>query len=462
MRQPTATVFVPEHAIGGQKDLPIPFGLALGGAVAALVVSFCVLALAWRRPRYEDPGRGRPVPAGLATLVDSSAFAWALRVLGLVFFGYATWALVWGKDLATNPVLGVFYVLVWVGLVPASLLFGPVVKALSPVRTLSLLLARATGGDPAAGMLRYPERLGLWPAAGGLLAFVWQELVDPQAGYLGTLRLWLAVYLAVVLLGATVFGEVWCERADPFEVYSNLVARLSPWGRYDGRLVLRAPLANLARTPALPGLVAVVGVLFGSTAFDSYKESLQWNGFVNRTGVDPILVNTVALLVFCAVVALSFTAASMSTGVETGVDARVQARVEGGRSGTVPRRALPRLLAHSVVPIVVGYITAHYLSYFVEMGQTTLIQLSDPLGRGDNYLGTGNWSVSYWLSFHPALLATLKVLAVIAGHVVGVVAAHDRAIALLPARHHVTGQLGMLVIMVAYTVTGLYLLMGAS
>jgi len=37
-------------------------------------------------------------------------------------------------------------------------------------------------------------------------------------------------------------------------------------------------------------------------------------------------------------------------------------------------RALPSLLAHSVVPIIVGYMTAHYLSYFVEYGQTTLVQ----------------------------------------------------------------------------------------
>ena len=442
-------LLVPAHGLGGQKDLPIPFGLAVSGAVAALVVSFCVLALAWRTPRYEGDNPGRPVPAGLARFFDSAGFAWVLRLLGLAFFGYVIWALIWGPDLATNPSLGVFYILVWVGLVPASLLFGPVVKALSPVRTLNLLLARATGGDPATGVFRYPERLGLWPAAVTLFAFVWQELVNPEAVYLGSVRFWLAGYLAVVLVGAALFGEVWFERADPFEVYSNLVARLSVWGRYDGRLVLRSPLANLARTPALPGLVAVVGVLFGSTGFDSYKDTTTWARFVSGTGLSPTLVNTVALLVFCVVVGVTFTAASMSTGVETeGPDA-------------TPRRLLPRLLAHSVVPIIVGYITAHYLSYFVEEGQHTLILLSDPMVRGDNYLGTGDWSVNYWLSYHPPLLATVKVLAVITGHVVGVIAAHDRAIRLLPARHHVTGQLGMLLIMVVYTMTGLYLLMGA-
>jgi hypothetical protein len=100
------------------------------------------------------------------------------------------------------------------------------------------------------------------------------------------------------------------------------------------------------------------------------------------------------------------------------------------------------------------------LSYLLEQGQSTIIQLSDPLVRGDNLLGTGNWSVNYWLSFHPSLLSVIQVLAVVTGHIVGVIAAHDRAIKLLPPKHHVTGQIAMLVVMVFYTATGLYLLMG--
>ncbi len=441
-------LILPLHGIGGAKDLPIPLGLAVAGATAALVVSFCVLALAWRTPRYGDLRTGRPAPAWLATLVDDERFRWAVRVLGLVVAAYLVWPLVWGPDLVTNPVLGTFYVLVWVGLVPLSLLLGPAVRALSPVRTLNLLVARASGGDPSTGLRTYPTRLGCWPAAAGLFAYVWQELVNPQSAYLGSVRIWLAAYLAVMLIGAAVFGDEWLERADPFEVYSSLVAHLSPWARVDGRLVVRSPLANLATLAPRPGLLAVVATLFGSTAFDSYKDTIVWQRFLDGTSLDPVLVNTVALLVFCLVVGATFTAAAMSTA----------ARTTG--PGAVRRSALPSLLAHSLVPIIVGYITAHYLTYFVEQGQRTLMQLSDPLVRGDDLLGTADWSVSYWLSFHPTLLALVKVLAIVVGHVVGVVAAHDRAIRLLPARHHVTGQLGMLVVMVAYTATGLYLLMG--
>ena len=54
-----------------------------------------------------------------------------------------------------------------------------------------------------------------------------------------------------------------------------------------------------------------------------------------------------------------------------------------------------------------------------------------------------------------------KVLAVVVGHVLGVIAAHDRAVAVLPPRHQITGQLPMLFAMIAFTTGGLYLLFAA-
>ncbi|MDT0447443.1 hypothetical protein RM779_33360, partial [Streptomyces sp. DSM 41886] len=68
--------------------------------------------------------------------------------------------------------------------------------------------------------------------------------------------------------------------------------------------------------------------------------------------------------------------------------------------------------------------------------------------------------VSYFLSVHPTLLASLKVGFVLAGHVAGVIAAHDRALRLLPKQHQLTGQLATMLVMVGYTFTGLYLLFG--
>ena len=433
------------HGLGGAKDLPIPSELAIAGAVAALVVSFTVLAVAWREPRYDAATSGRPAPGWLDRIVSSRALAIAARVLGMAFFLYVAAAAVFGEDTLINPFLGTFYVILWVGLVPASLLLGPVFRALSPARTISMLFAKISGVPEGEGLYVYPARLGYWPAAAGLFAFVWLELVYPYSTDVGPVRLWCAAYLGIMFIGSALWGTTFLARADPFEVYSSLVAKLSIWGRRDGVLVLRSPLANLDTVVPRPGLVMVVGVLFGSTAFDSFRESTPWLKLVQSMSTSRVWPDTLALIAFSAGVALVLTVATMATGVRS----------------DVPRRTLPNLFAHSVIPIIVGYIVAHYLTYFVEYGQQTLIQLSDPFSRGDNYLGTADLQVNYWLSAHPTFLAVSKVAAVTLGHVVGVVAAHDRAIKLLPRRHQLTGQLPLLVAMVCFTVGGLYLLFAA-
>jgi hypothetical protein len=81
---------------------------------------------------------------------------------------------------------------------------------------------------------------------------------------------------------------------------------------------------------------------------------------------------------------------------------------------------------------------AHYLSYLVERGQQAIIGLADPLGHGRNLLGLGDAQVNYVLSLHPSVLATIKVCCVVGGHA-GVIAAHDRALRVLPARYQLTG-----------------------
>lgn len=433
------------HGIGGAKDLPIPLDLTIAGAVAALAISFTVLALAWREPRYGDRSAGRAVPT-LDRFVSSAPFAVLARGFGLVVLGWALVAAIAGQDLLTNPFFGMFYILLWVGIVPASLVFGRFYRAVSPVRTFTGLLSRLMRSDPDQGLYRYPAWLGYWPAAAGLFAFVWLELVYPSATELGPARLWFVAYLAVMVLGGAVFGNRFFERADPFEVYSTLVGHLSIWGhRPDGSLVVRSPLANLSTVTPGPGLVAVVGVLFGSTAYDSFSASSTWLTFTQSVPESAYLLNNLGFVAFCVGVGVTFSVACMLTGV----------------GPETPRRTLPSLFAHSVVPIIVGYIAAHYLTYLVEQGQMTLIQMSDPLSRGDDLLGTGDWSVNYWLSYHPQVLATLKVVGVVLGHVLGVVAAHDRAVSLLPKRNQLTGQLSLLVVMVVFTAGGLYLLFAA-
>ncbi|MET8795898.1 hypothetical protein ABZV91_05470 [Nocardia sp. NPDC004568] len=435
------------HGLGGATDLPIPLTYALIGAAWALTFSFAVIAFAWREPRLDPDSPGIGIPQAVRSIVDAPVVRAGIAAVSVAAFGAVLAIGAFGPaDPARNPVPGVLYVFVWVGVPLASLVVGPVWKVLSPARAVYRGYCAVARRRPGTGLLRYPDAWGRWPAALGLFGFVWLELAAPNPGSVTAVTLWLAGYLVLTVAGLLVFGTVWAERADPLEVYSSLLGRLSPIGRGDaGALVLRAPLANLAGTPVGAGSVAVAATLLGSTAFDSFSLFPWWRSLVSEAGPPPTLMSTLGLLAFIGVVGVSFRFAAAATGGLSRAD----------------RRRLPGVLAYTLTPIIAGYVIAHYLSFLVEKGQATVILFADPFGYGWNLGGLADREVAYVLSAQPAVLGTLEVLAVVLGHILGVAAAHDRCLQLLPRAHRLTGQLALVLLMVGFTFTGLYLLFDA-
>lgn len=437
-------LLLPLHGIGGRQDLPVPFGLAVGGAAVAIALSFVVLGLAWRTSKYRGNASGRPVPDGVTRTVDSSWFRWVVRLFGLAVFLYAMVALLFGVDRLTNPIFGFVYILVWVGIVPVSLLLGPVWRTLNPLRTIHLLLSKLLRQPASRGVLELPKWVGLWPAALGILAFTWLELVAPDRATLPVLQAWLALYVVITLFGAVLFGDRWFAAGDPFEAYATLMSRLSPWGRRDdGKIVLRRPLENLDGLKVQPGLVGLVAALLGSTAYDGFSNSSAWIGWAQNSGYSMTLLGTGMLIAFILFVLVTYSGATL---------------LAGRLSDNSSRSALPGLFAHSVVPIAFGYVVAHYLTLFILEGQRTLIYLSDPLSNGANVFGTGLLAVNTGITNHSTAISVVQVLAVVCGHLLGVVSAHDRAVALFPRHKALAGQVPLLVVMVGYTAGGLLLL----
>jgi hypothetical protein len=434
---------VPLHGIASRHDLPLPFGFVVVGAALALTVSFVVLLLAWRRPRYRELG-GRPVP-WLERVVDSPAVRLVASLLAAALLAWMLLAAVAGQDRLTNPIFGFVFVWVWVGLVPVSLLFGHVWRATNPVRSLHRGLVGLARLDPDHGLARLPGRLGVWPAAALLAAFAWLELVQPDRTTLAVLRVWVLAYLVIMIIGAVLFGRSWIGAADPFETYATTVAALSPWQRLSGHLRLVNPLAGLARWSPPSGTPAVVAVLLGSTAYDSFANTSFWIATVQSSAASPVLWETGGLLALIAVVGLTFAAASLW-----------MARYAGpGPLGTAD---YPRLMAASVVPIVVGYAVAHYTTLLVVEGQRVAITISDPLGLGWNVFGTAEMGVNTAIFGYPTAVALLQLAAIVLGHVLGIVTAHEKSVALLPPAAALRGQLPMLLVMIFYTCSGLLLL----
>lgn len=460
-------VSVLAHAVGIRTDLPVDLYLVLIAGLLAVTVSFGALSALWRTPRLSAADGGRalpPVPAagvllllGRVVVLVLSLFVVAVALLGPpeTLFNLAPYAL---------------YVTFWVGLIPASLLFGPVLKQLSPLRTLYRGLRRIAGPAPAQGQA---ERYGLYPAAALLLGFTWVELVYPDRAVPQTVGVLMLMYAVVQLVAALYYGESWFERGEAFEVWSSLLARLSPWGRRaDGTRVFRNPLDNADGTPLVRGTAAVLVVMIGSTGFDGVTRAVWWQDQIT-TSTALVPVSTVALLALIAAVALLYYGATVLAGRVVGLPGAAEA------------------YAFSLVPIAAGYAIAHYFSLLVLDGQLTFILLNNPFGQdGVDLFGTYQNQVDLTV-VSPGVIAAVQITAIIVGHVLGVVLAHDRAVTLatvatadraaelagsshepggvktrarsLAVATHTTARVSqypMLVVMVTITVSGLALLLG--
>lgn len=407
------------HGIGGRADLPLPGELVLQAGGFVVLVSFLAVGLLWRRPRFADE---TPRPAD--TEVPEPAAVWVARAVMLLIAGYlAAVAFLGSTDPEVNPAPRALYVLLWVGVVPASLLLGRVWWAVNPLRGLHRALAGLLR-LPSTGVRPLPDWLGYWPAAAGLAVFVWLELVPRERTEPPVVGAFLLVYAVLVTVAALVYGAGAFARIDPFEVYSSLVAVLAPVRRRpDGRLGGRSPLRELARIPPAPGLIAVLAVWWGSTVFDGLSGWTGWLSLRQAGGLPPMVLDTAALVILIGLVAVSY---RMVTG------------------------ALAGSLVSTLIPIAVGYTIAHYASLLLVEGPRGMAQLVAPGGP------TATGQVGTLPA--PVLIAVIQVAAILLGHVIGVIAAHDRSAALLPAQRRLADQIPLVLLMIVYTMVGLYLL----
>jgi hypothetical protein len=447
------------HGIAERADLPIPLLLFVWGAAVVLLFSFVGLAVLWREPRLER-ARWRPLPLGLGRVPASRPVQAACGAVGVALLALVVYTGLDGQQTAASNFAPTFvYVVFWVGLVAASVLFGDVFRAFNPWRAIGRAVAFAarlgTRGD-LPPPLSYPERLGRWPAVLGLLAFTALELVNsspdkPSTVAIATLAYSVATFVAMALYGV----ETWIERGEGFSVYFNLFARLSPFETRDGELGMRPPLSGLTSVEPLPGTVALVAVMIGTVTFDGLSESPLWvsvggalGDLFGSLGLSPEnafeLANAVGLVAAVALI-LGF----------------YRLGIAGMRSvgGKLDEGRLAAAFAPSLIPIALAYVAAHYMTLLFFQGQAMAYLASDPLGTGANLLGTADVAISYFMG--ATLIALLQVGLVVAGHVAGLTLAHDRALVVYPEdrRLAVRSQYWMLAVMVGFTTLALLLLL---
>ncbi len=435
------------HGLVQRTSLPIPEWLFGWGAALVLVASFAGLAVLWPRPRLQAPG-WRPLPGGIGRLLGSRAVeilcggAGVALLVVLVVAGYA------GKGSALDNLAPTFILIdFWVGLVFLSVLFGDVFRAFSPWRAIRL-----------PGIRPYPEHWGRYPAALALLGFTWVELVSDWGEAPASLTTAALAYTVYTLAAQALFGtDNWTRNGEAFAVYFNLFSRLSVWESRERVVSLRPPLGGLARLDPVPGTVLFVVVMIGTVTFDGFSQGGFWSDLsvdlavaldgIVGLGAAPKVVATLGLLAAVAAVGLFY---------RLGID--------GARSigGDLDAAALRRAFIHTLVPIAMAYVAAHYLTFLLFEGQATFYLASDPFGRGWDIFGTASRAIDYTF-FSQDAAWYVQVAIVVAGHVAALILAHDRALALYrqPALA-VRSQYWMLAVMVGFTSLALWLLAQAG
>ncbi len=456
------------HALVGKRDLPIPAWLFAWGASLVLIVSFFLLSYAWTESRFERDS-WRPLSERLSRLVLSRVTEILAGGLSVFLLGVGVWAGLYGvgtPDL--NFALTFFFVTAWLGLVILSVLFGDVFRALSPWRAIARAFSaflRLLAGRTPEPRFAYPERLGRWPAAGVVVAFVWLELVYGTQGFQAvgveprTAAIAVLVYSVYALGGMALFGiEAWLDRGEGFSAYFRMFSQLSLFEVRDGRLGRRRPLSGTTDWARVPGSLALIVATIGGTTFDGAQEGTLASPISSLghrlldIGFGPTLAVRVDETIFLALT-LAFVAGIYWLGVKGMHLVRT----------SPPTRELGLTFGHTLIPIGLAYLTAHYFSLFVfqEQAQFTYL-LSDPLGNGSDYFGTAGGGINYGVISSTGVWY-VQVAALIAGHVTALTLAHDKAITVYrDSRLAGLSQRWMLLVMVAFTCLGLFLLSQAN
>jgi hypothetical protein len=456
------------HALVARKDLPVPVWLFAWGASIVLIVSFFALSVGWRTPRFERD-RWRPFGSGLARALPALPAQILYGLIGVLLLGLAIYAGLRGTEAPDrNFALTFLYVTTWLGFPLFSVFLGDVFRPFNPWRAVGRAAGAAFNGlaGQRPAHLRYPERLGRWPAALGLMAVVWLEIVygasggvavglDPHAAALAAL-----LYSVYTLAMMALFGvEQWCRTGEVFAVYFGMFGRLGCFAVEEGRLGVRRPLAAATKWATVPGSAAVVIASIASTSFDGAQEG-AFKGALESTFnrlVDAGLGLTSALRLTDTIFMLLCFA---GVGLVYLIGVRGMASVPGAPSFEKLRSGF----AHTLIPIAFAYLVAHYFSLFVfqEQAQFTYL-LSDPLGTGTTDLfGTASSGIDFRLLSANAIWY-VQVGALVIGHVTGLTLAHDRAIAYWgDYRQAARSQYWMLAVMVVFTCFGLYLLSVAN
>jgi hypothetical protein len=453
----TTAIFL--HGFGVRYDLPASLAIYLFAAGGVVVISFVLVVMfagdqvgakAIDYPR-------RPVPFLLAAARSPwprivGGIAGVAGLLAVVITG-----LFGSTEPTRNPAEYLVWIFFWAGTVILSGLVGNLWYLLNPWAAIYDAVRRVV---PIRPVLKLPN-VGVWPAAAAYFSFACLELTTGMAN-----RPWLVatvavVYSVVTLAGMVLFGrDEWLDHCDGFTVLFDIVGRFSPIeaerddsGRIVAVYVRPWGVGLLKQAASGWDRVVFVILMLSTLAFDGILATPAWQDF--NIALEPawlpmgsfgfFFIRTLGLTLLTVAFLLIFVAF-------------MEAVIYFG-SRKVDLKATVSGFALTLVPIALVYNAAHNYSYVVVQSQGLIPLLNDPLGKGWHL-----WPAvaGYQPSFALAQASTVwfaQIILIVLGHVVAVYLAHLRAgERFRTAQRALLSQYPMLLLMVMYTMTSLWIL----
>lgn len=450
------------HFFVQSYSLPVPFELYATGAGGALVLSFVAIAALARGPRIQ------------ANIVDHRtrggayrAGGWGRGVSVFMLILCIMSGLFGTSDAFRNINMTLFWIVLLLAVPYAVALFGDFFASVNPWEELVSWCERLSGRT-WVGCIRYPEWLAHYPALAFYMVLIALELFA-QLRPLG-LSVALACYTAVMIVGAWVFGRrTWIDRAEVFGHLFRLVGLMSirsspPLGVHGRRMPFTGTLGQQA-----PDWSVCLFILFmlPSTAFDGLHATVPWadsfwkgiyphirwvDAMVGAQGGNMYAASTKIYQVwqwFSLLISPFLYLAVFVIFIWT------------SRVATRSRRAVSDLtfqFVMTLIPIALAYHFSHYYTLLLWQAPQIIKMISDPFGFGWNIFGTSRLKVQP-LVVDVGTIWHTQVFVIVFGHMVSVILAHYEALRAFPSRRDATlSQLPMLVLMIIFTASGLWIL----
>lgn len=442
------------HAFGQQYMLPVPFWLYAYGAAAAVIVSFFIIGFFVNEKKKDILYPTLNISKSkIIRIITNSPVVIGIKVLSILLFILTLITGFFGTSVpVANFNMTFFWIIFILGVTYVSALIGNIYSIINPLK-ISADFIEYLLGRKIKGIITYPTAFAYYPALFLYFLFIFTEILGRINPY--DLSVSILGYCGITFLGIVVFGkDTWLEHGDFLKVFFTLLSKVSILNNHDKKFCLRLPFVGLLSEKTRNfSLLLFILFMLSSTAFDGFKETIKWfdlyfavtKPFINQLGdFAPQIVGIIGLFlspfIFLTLYIVFIFLMKLTTHSSHSI------------------KELAFSFMYSLIPIALVYNIAHYYTLLVIQGQLIISLISDPFGFGWNLFKTAYFTPNIGI-INVNFIWHSQVAAILFGHIVAVYLAHVIALQMFSShKKAVISQFPMLILMVTYTVIGLWIL----